>query len=477
MGFGTGGANVSIDNLVSAYRGLDVWNTNTQIDKYVKNEDYTFQSNIALRALYGFGDEEQRALLFEILGEEIKVLTEEGEGLSAQTVADKDGNRTITITGYRENMSFYEQLRISAIFGHEAYRDGYKPGQYDANGNFITQQMQDEEFKTASIARILMSDRIDQDYQFFYINNLDLAYESALFNYAKTTGDYAILEYYWDTFYDNTSDNFFIKTVTGGDFQNSGSYNSIPLLLAKSKEQVDEKNEENKLKAYEEYEKEMEGKDEPILSYDEFIKDKNTLDKYYKAENYISLGGYGCKLFSIKYILENIHQKQFDAVDFNNNILESETFNNTYINTSHAVDILNRHAEGHLITYVEYKEGPTIDELYKLHLSNEKFSAVLQVPGVGTGVHFVSVTNIEFTFDENRVVNGIKQVNVANPWNPVNSSIGSTLGHKSYTIDQIKRWDIFKIETLSPYMPKTPGNNTVFDINKILPWRTAYPYL
>ena len=65
MNLGTGGTNVSIDNLIAAYRGAMVWNVNSQIGRYVSRND--FDSAIALRAQYGFGDVVQKDQLKGIL--------------------------------------------------------------------------------------------------------------------------------------------------------------------------------------------------------------------------------------------------------------------------------------------------------------------------------------------------------------------------------------------------------------------------
>jgi hypothetical protein len=53
MNLGTGGANVSIDNLKSAFKGLQVWNVNNRISSFIKKQE-SFDSDVALRTQYGF---------------------------------------------------------------------------------------------------------------------------------------------------------------------------------------------------------------------------------------------------------------------------------------------------------------------------------------------------------------------------------------------------------------------------------------
>ncbi|MDR0487179.1 MAG: hypothetical protein LBG91_02915, partial [Treponema sp.] len=126
MSIGTGGANVSIENLAAAYRGTLVWNVNNRIDKYANNNE--FDGKIALRAQYGFGDNTQTGQLWNILKgkDEIWLTGKEGDFAAETTIVD--GKRIINLAGYESDMSVEEQMRLAVILGHEAYRDGIVTG-------------------------------------------------------------------------------------------------------------------------------------------------------------------------------------------------------------------------------------------------------------------------------------------------------------------------------------------------------------
>jgi hypothetical protein len=146
MNFGTGGANVSIDNLMSAFKGLQVWNVNSRISSFIKNND--FDSAISLRNQYGFGDGTQKSQLWEILDGKTKINTDAEGDYTAKTVRDDNGNRVINLSGYQSGMSEEDQLRLGVILGHEAYRDGY-----ETDDNYI-------ETRTAVLAHTEMAIRM-----------------------------------------------------------------------------------------------------------------------------------------------------------------------------------------------------------------------------------------------------------------------------------------------------------------------------
>jgi hypothetical protein len=68
MNLGTGGANVSIDNLMSAFKGLQVWDVNSRISRFIK-ENY-FDPAVAPQTQYGFEDDTQENQLWDILKED-----------------------------------------------------------------------------------------------------------------------------------------------------------------------------------------------------------------------------------------------------------------------------------------------------------------------------------------------------------------------------------------------------------------------
>ncbi|MDR1838289.1 MAG: hypothetical protein LBQ93_01695 [Treponema sp.] len=120
MNFGTGGANLSIDNLIAAARGAQVWNVNNQIGRYVNSND--FDSAIALRAQYGYGDDRQKNQLWDILKRTAEIRIGDGDYFAETTI--DNGKRVINLSGYQSNMSEEDQMLLAVILGHEAYRDG-----------------------------------------------------------------------------------------------------------------------------------------------------------------------------------------------------------------------------------------------------------------------------------------------------------------------------------------------------------------
>ncbi|WP_461248508.1 hypothetical protein, partial [Treponema sp. R6D11] len=136
MSIGTGGANVSIDNLVSAYKGAQVWNINTKISNYGKEND--FDALIALRVQYGYGDNRQKEQLCDILNGKAIINTKAEGDYFAETTINEDGKRVINLASYEKGMSRDDQYLLGVVLGYEAYRDGYTIGQTDANGEKVT---------------------------------------------------------------------------------------------------------------------------------------------------------------------------------------------------------------------------------------------------------------------------------------------------------------------------------------------------
>ena len=219
MNFGTGGANVSIDNIASVMQGAQTWGVNNQIRNHAANNNFDVQ--VAMRSLHGFGDATQQQLLRDILSGEVEIRVG-AEGIHIAETVLEDGRRVIHITnvGYRPGMSVEEQIRLGAILGHEAYRDGFRVGEADTSGNVITQSQQDQEFRYASIGRIMMGDRIQQEYTWFHHANSLLQFESMLFQHGIATGDMALLENFWSFAFDNSRDYFkpLISGVIGAGF-------------------------------------------------------------------------------------------------------------------------------------------------------------------------------------------------------------------------------------------------------------------
>jgi len=124
MNLGTGGANVSLENLASSLKGAMVWNVNNKIGSYTEKE--ILDMAVALRAQYGFGDDRQTEQLWEILKGVTDIRLVDNPESPAQTIID--GKRTILLNSELSGLSNEDQMRLAVILGHEAYRDGYTTG-------------------------------------------------------------------------------------------------------------------------------------------------------------------------------------------------------------------------------------------------------------------------------------------------------------------------------------------------------------
>ncbi|MCL2184359.1 MAG: hypothetical protein FWB86_00700 [Treponema sp.] len=440
MNFGTGGANVSIDNIISSVRGAMVWNTNNKISNYINNKDNKFDSAVALRAQYGYGDTVQKDQLWGILKGDIKIITD-SEGKNAAESTREDGKKVINLTGYKQGMSAEDQFRLAAILGHEAYRDGYVTGETDASGNIVTSSSSFNELKTASIAKLAMTNRINAEHEWFYQYNQDFDLENAFLLYAKETGDYSMYDEYLELTYNNDKDYFWIRTETNNNFQNEDGYWNIPLFDASSRDSVNEINEERKLAAFERYEAEQLEKGEEVKLWEDFYKDKDLLiENGYKEMDFISLHNYGCRFMTVKYSLERLTGKNINAEQLHNLIKEDDLYSKGSILTNQNIaDILTRYSDGYFNVTSVFADKPTVEQIYEFTQSENMYLACLQVPNGQGGAHYVMLSEIEFSLNS---VNGLYDVyvSVANPWNSK-----GVLGKKSYTDKEILSWDIFLV--------------------------------
>ena len=443
MNFGMGGANVSLDNLLAAFRGGIVWNVNSRIGKYVNDEENKFKKAIALRVQYGYGGDEQKKMLYEILkGEIIFNLDAEGD-YDARTTRNEDGKKVINLTNYQQESGIAEQFRLAVILGHEALRDGYGVGETNASGIVVTEELNYNELFNATISKLAMGNRIDNEHNWFYNYNIDFYIENCFLSLAEKTGDYSLFNDYLEYSYNNKEDNFFIFTSTGNNFQNENRYKNIPLFNATSQERVNDINNARMQTAFERYLLNVpeEERDNPEL-WNNFYNNIGEESYGYKAINFISLYSYGCKFMVTKYILEGITGNNFNALQLQefakikNYITES-----TLLSSKNMVDIITGYTHGLFdITVEDFPNIPSIEQLYTIAQSGTGYAACLKVNNGYGGDHFIALSSIEFTFDDEGNPNGISKINVANPWNS-NGNLGKT----SYSFDQIKRWDIFKI--------------------------------
>jgi hypothetical protein len=391
----------------------------------------------------------------------------------------ENGKRTVYLRGDQTGMTFEEQMRLAAVLGHEAYRDGYSTGETDQNGNVITKAMSMKELQDASIARILMGDRINQDHQWFYGYNNDFAIESFLYANANKMGDMTLFNDYLQITYKNDQDYFFQSGSTGGDHQNQDKYRSIPLFATESQERVAEINGERFDTGLVAYKADLAGKagyaddveafmsqygktDEELMR--ELQNDKSLQGKFDCTPlKYETLYNVGCRFMTAKYIAESVSGNKIDTLKLNDLVREKNLFvmrdGERLLTNESVADIMTLATQGQYIFDLVQTGLPDAAELWAMDQSKDQYAvhARIKQNGTGRGYHSVMVSDFEYSYDDKGNVTGVKSVNVANPWNG-----GSRLtGQTSYTMDQIDRLDIYKptknyqtvYKTLSPLEP------------------------
>jgi hypothetical protein len=121
MNIGTGGVNISPDELYHSGGGALVWGINTGIDIFARKAD--FKAKATLRAQYGFGGSREKEQLWDILSGRANLVTDDIADYTGKTELI-NGKRTIHLGGYSTSMSIADQMTMATVLGHEAYRDG-----------------------------------------------------------------------------------------------------------------------------------------------------------------------------------------------------------------------------------------------------------------------------------------------------------------------------------------------------------------
>ena len=200
MSLGTGGANVSFDNLRAAFRGAQVWNVKNRISTFIKKEEI-FKDEIALRAQYGYGDDVQKKQLWDILNGDTKIVADaEGDFFAQTTIVN--GQRVINLSGYKMGMSMEEQMFLATILGHEAYRNGVI-----TNDNYL-------ETRSATYAHTEMALRMIMDGQNLTIND-NLLRDLIAYSYGSD-----FFNFYVDNYYDSSAD--YWKLTREGNLEYDG---------------------------------------------------------------------------------------------------------------------------------------------------------------------------------------------------------------------------------------------------------------
>jgi hypothetical protein len=458
MNFGTSGANVSIDNVFNATKGAAFWGIEGVVGLYNVTHDMNIRG--AWQGINSFGDNNQKSLFWEVMfgKTDLRAAPDDAE-YGAETVVNEKGKKTVFLK-YQNGMDYETQMRLAAILGQEAYRDGYKEGD-KKNGYTITAQDSLNEFRDASIARIAMGDRINQDHQWFYDLNMDFEIESYLLHGANASGNFEVFNDYMDFAYVNERDFFFQWASTRGDFQNTDRYTNIPLFYVDSQERVDAINAQRLQAAFEKYKARMEKEDKYTAVFSgnrdksneeilwDMFQNSEALQKNfgYKELQLDTIRRVGCMFMSTKYGLEAITGEQMDTISFHNYITENKLYwGDANLSNELMAEIMNRFSAGNFTVDLVFNGTPNVSALREFETSEDKYIAHLRVKDNGRDlIHSVMVSGIVYNYDDDGNVTGINKINVANPL----KDYGSFYSKTSYRMNEIVRWDIFKVTPLS----------------------------
>jgi len=447
MNIGAGGANISIENLAAAFKGAQVWDVNNRISIYAKNND--FDAKIALRAQYGFGDNTQYDQLWDILKGRAEIKTDAEGDFSAETV-NEDGKRVIYFSGYQSGMDEMKQMRLAAILGQEAYRDGFITGQTDSYGNLVTKESSADEHRTASIARIAMGDRINQEYNFFYSYNIDFAQESLLLQYAESSRDYSLFNSYLLFAYENDRDNFLISAKTNGDYQDLHQE-----ALLNSGNRANEINRRRLDEAFEKFRSSL----PETLRYSSLLKNlfygNSDMQKAfgYMPIDYESIYKVGCMFMSLKYGIEAITEDQIDALWLNEYLTSNGFYSRNEKDPDDLENMLTANIMARTMTNlsngmydvsIAYSGVPSVEQINSyIQSPDDEYVVHLRIRVPGSSItHSVMVSDIDFTYDNKENVIGIAAINVANPLlrDPLK------LGSQTFSFNNVVRWDFFRVD-------------------------------
>jgi hypothetical protein len=188
MNFGTGGANVSIDNVINAAKGAGVWGLEGIVGLYNLTH---IDIRGAWQTINSFGYDKQKKLFWEVMFGKTDLKTAlAGAGYEAKTVTDENGKKNIFLK-YQEGMDYSEQMRLALTLGHEAHRDGIV-----TSDNYM-------ETRTSVSAHTEMAIRMLSDGKHSF---LDKNLMNDLHAYSESNGDMSKFYQYVDNNYDSSQD-------------------------------------------------------------------------------------------------------------------------------------------------------------------------------------------------------------------------------------------------------------------------------
>jgi hypothetical protein len=159
---------------------------------------------------------------------------------------------------------------------------------------------------------------------------------------------------------------------------------------------------------------------------------------------------------STKYGLETIIDEKIKTTDFHNFIKDNRYFKDeNLLSRELMADIMTAYIKEKkngefTVKYMkDFGETPTIETLNKIESPDERYIIHLRVrnPDIKDPIiHSVTVSSIEYSYDNNGNIDGIIQAIVANPYNDANHFNGRS----AYVPRDILRWDFFLVTDNRP---------------------------
>lgn len=460
MNIGTGGAEASLGTIASAMSGLSVLGTNSWINSHVAESGLNIAA--VLRAQYGFGDAAQRGQMWDIVKGRTRLnaagSTDQGPEAYTDTT---DGTRVVTMTGYHDNMSIDEQLRMAAVLGYEAYRDGVRPGEIQADGTYETGNSNFAEIKEGTIARIVMSNKVDADYTGFLAKNQDFAFDSYLYGKSKELGDDQLFDTYLQEAFKNDADYYWPVTSTNGKHQSNPAYKSIPLLNAKSKEVVDQINQQRLAKSVEAYKTFLARREGYSGELSKFTPKNSKSDVElakaiegneglqqdfgYSKMPFESLYAYGCMLTSAVYGADAASGKSHDIADANKKAKEMGLYlGESDLSKELLGKLMGALTDGmYRFDLVSLPNGkPSQEMLQAIASSPEMYLAHLRIKknGNGNAYHSELLSQLDWQQSYSAHQSSATGVFTANPW-----AGGGYTANTYRKMNEIARWDVYKV--------------------------------
>ncbi|MBN1804113.1 MAG: hypothetical protein JW837_02570, partial [Sedimentisphaerales bacterium] len=193
---GMAGTDLNLGKLASSLSGINVLYQNHRINSY--SSEQGLEANVALRALYSYGDKEGRNTYKDLLSGDTRLAVDESLNANAQTVTGADGVKTIVMQSLSNDVN--AGVNAGITLQHESYRDGEMSADQQLETLLATQG------HTGMAARVLQ----DQMYAGAVLRNENLKRDL----YYATQGSDAFAQYVGAA-YDSSAD-YWKLTADGG---------------------------------------------------------------------------------------------------------------------------------------------------------------------------------------------------------------------------------------------------------------------